>query len=56
MLMLAQAIILMCVACFLYLIIMCFDTAFQRTLLEYELEIAQLMNELNKEESNNAQS
>ena len=45
-----QAIILMCVACFLYLIIMWFDTSFQRTLLEYELEIAQLMNEMNEEE------
>lgn len=54
--MLVQAIILMCVACFLYLIIMWFDTSFQRALLEYELEIAQLMNELNKEENNNAQS
>ena len=54
--MLVQAIILMCVACFLYLIIMWFDTAFQRTLLEYELEIAQLMNETNKEEQDNAQS
>lgn len=48
--MLVQAIILMCVACLLYLIIMWFDTAFQRTLLEYELEIAQLMNNVNKEE------
>ena len=54
--MLVQAIILMCVACLLYLIIMWFDTAFQRTLLEYELEIAQLMNNMNKEEQNNAQS
>ena len=52
--MLAQAIILMCVACFLYLIIMWFDTAFQRTLMTHELEIAQeiaqLTNEMNKEE------
>lgn len=54
--MLVQAIILMCVACLLYLVIMWFDTAFQRTLLEYELEIAQLMNEMNREEKNNAQS
>ena len=54
--MLAQAIILMCVACFLYLIIMWFDVSFQRTLLEYELEIAQLMSNVNKEEKDNAQS